>query len=261
MKIVFFLIIIIIVYILALQIKVVHIKSLPEQDRNELKMKSKLKEIMYTNSIKSKNKLFNNYQNRYDLPVRVDLTNSDTLDINDLPDVTNLIELIKNEFVDSDFKFNISNLPVTTQNCNKFTCKNDKYIVKNIREYILKWNELFDNNPIIKILEIKPIFIMKTEREFFVKSFVKLFYNNRSLHLEVVYYAESDKGDDYDSWSDTSYTLYLNSIRPILKADYVYSIEKIESIEKNNFGPFQSLSDQLKYVKKINEKHKNDFDI
>ena len=88
-----------------------------------------------------------------------------------MPNVTNLVDIIKFEYSDPRYKFNLPNLPVTTRYPNSETTRLDEKYLRHIRNNINSWNKIFDlycqnNGKIITILELKPIFIMETENEF-----------------------------------------------------------------------------------------------
>ena len=115
-----------------------------------------------------------------------------------LPDATNLVELIKNEYMDPKYRFNIANLPVTSRQSNTSTLKLDKKYLKHVRDNIESWNKIFNsyckrNKNIFIVQEIKPIFVMETDHEFIIKVFTKLSYQKKSMHLELTYYGEMDK--------------------------------------------------------------------
>lgn len=314
MKILYFLIIIAIIYFFALQIKVVHIDALPNEYRDKLASKSKIREMFFVNNLVScENDHLKSYDenqqenfqqigghdNRYELPVRVklDLDNADTqklcykqnhnsshesilnqnkinskydnqqdpyqtniLWLKSLPDATNLIELIKNEYMESKYRFNVANLPVTTRYSNASTLKLDKKYIKHVRNNIKSWNEIFNsfckgNKKIIIISGIRPIFIMETDHEFIIKVLVKIYYQNRSMHLELTYYGEIDTKDDFDNWGSDSYIIQLTSLRPIIKTEYEQNIRAMDAQEIDRSGPFLSMKDQMEYVDQINKMH------
>lgn len=330
MKIILFLIIIAIVYFVAMQMKVVHIDTLPEEYRKKLKTRTEIKDMILfnnlipceqqhqTNNISSEqnnyienfkqvdkynNKQINErndtvggYINRYELPVRVKLdidnanthktcykdwkssSNQDPQDNDDsvkdkyqdsywlksLPDATNLVELIKIEFMDPRYRFNIANLPVTTRNSNKTTQKSDKKYLKHIHNNIQSWNEIFDsyctgNHNLISIMGIKPVFVMETDHDFVMKVLVKILYQEKSLHLELTYYGEMDKKDDFNDWGSDSYIIQLITVRPLIKSEYNHTIEAIDIRQSENSGPFMSMSNQMAYVNHINKIHQEEI--
>lgn len=299
MKIMVFLIIIAIIYFIALQIKVVHIDTLPDKHRDKLKSRSKIRRMLLVNklvpckydsqsqeNIQQENIQQENFQqiggytDRYELPVRVklDVDNEDTqklcykkdsqqtdrLWIKSLPDATNLIELIKNEFMDLGYRFNVANLPVTTRQSNTSTLKLDKKYLKHVRNNIESWNDIFDSyckgdKKIITIKGIRPIFVMETDHEFIIKVLVKIFYQDRSMHLELTYYGEMDRKDDFDNWGCDSYIIQLVTIRPIVKTEYDQIVGDRNVQESEHSGPFMSMKDQMAYVDHVNKMHREEI--
>lgn len=221
------------------------------------------------------------YINRYELPVRVklDIDNADTqklchktikpcskenpLWLRSLPDATNLVELVKNEFMDPKYRFNIASLPVTTRYSNTHTYKLDKKYLKHVRNNIKSWNEIFDSyckgdHNLITIREIKPIFVMETDHEFVIKVCAKILYQEKTMHLELTYYGEMDKKDDFIDWGCDTYIIQLLAIRPVIKSEYNHTIEAINAQPESN-GPFMSMKDQMTYVDRINKMHQEEI--
>jgi hypothetical protein len=77
-----------------------------------------------------------------------------------LPNASNLLFLIKSEYVDDQYKFNISNKPVTTRTSNRNTIEQDNKYLHKIKRNIDGWNELFykyfqTNNKLLSVKELK----------------------------------------------------------------------------------------------------------
>lgn len=265
-KFILFLIIILIIYFIATRIQVIHIDKLPEKEKTDLNNRNKIRTMLLANHIKcydnQKNENFENIPNRSDASIISNTpntsTNSSNLSDRELPDADELLDIIKSEYVNSKFKFNIANQPVTSRYSNKNTKIADHKYIKYIKNNIKKWNDFFENmfkNGLIHVIEIKPIFVKETENEFFIKVNVKLFYQEKTLHLELTYYGQIEKSDDFLNGGNNVYNLQLVEIKPLTKSDYNASIEE-SNRNKNN--PFMTMSEQLLYVDKINKMHREE---
>lgn len=200
-----------------------------------------------------------------------------------LPSISTLIDLLRNEFVDSQYRFNVPNQPVTTTRSNIDT----KYL-RQIENNITKWNRVFQKyystyDEHITLSELVPVFIMETEREFIIQINVALMYRSKSFHLQLLYYGTVMKSDTFlndclipDETNDTTlelsiyrrqfglvpkttdfatevcsvdtdvYVLQLLDMVPMKKSDF----DKIKiDILHDSDKPFMTLDEQLEYVK------------
>lgn len=176
----------------------------------------------------------------------ISLANSNSENLNKLPDVHNLINLIKKEFVEESYRFNIAGLPVTTKNASRENA-NKKYL-KHVSNAINQWNNLFSLNQ-IKVKSIYPLIISETDSEFVLKANVKIIYNEKPVYLQVEFYGKIEKTDDILNKGKDCYILQLLSARLIPAKSYK---SKVQSSE------FMTMEDQLAYVEKVNEMHENE---
>ena len=257
MKLILFLIIIIIIYYVATKIKVVHIDSLPPNNKNELITRKKLKDVLTTSYIKDDNTSKNLRIESFVNDLEFDTTSVQKPNAHNAYKAYNAYDVlnnIKEEFLDDQYKFNIPNLPQTTRYCTKYTAHIDNKYVEQIKRNINDWNET------ISIQGIKPIFIIEAGKEFVMKINVSLLYANKTMHLELEYYGQIERSDDFLNGGFDSYILQLVSIKPIKKSEYDINpdapIAADNNLDINN--PFISMREQLEYVDKINKMHLND---
>lgn len=280
MKFIYFLIIVVIIYFIATQIKLVHIDSIPEEKKIELKTKSKMRSMIMENHVKDKKKktkeTFNSDSATFGTNKLIGLTNKysadqyNSRDYKDnywdltqykpqLPNANNLFYLIRSEYRDEQFKFNISNQPVTTRYPSKDSEMEDKKYLKHIKRNILQWNELFQKyynirKNLIKINSIKMLFVMETLNEFYIKVQVSLSYLKKTMHFELTYYGQIYRNDDFLRGASDTYVLQLIDIKPITKSEYDIQPE----IMTQNQGPFMSLEQQVAYAEKVNKMHREE---
>lgn len=259
MKIIIFLIIIVILYFIATQIKLIHIDTLSDKQQNEINTKSRLKYMLTSDHIKCDDKIHNmhNKNEFFNLQSR----NQCNDNIN-LPSGKHLFHLIKSNYLDNQYQFNIANQPTITRYYNQNMTNTDnkclEYIRKNIRKNILLWNKIFENKKIIEINTINPIFIIETSNEFIIKTNVSLIYRNKTMHLQLTYYGQIKISDDFLNDGKDTYILQLTDIQPLKKSDYDLQIKEINEYDNN---PFMTMQEQLQYVDKINQLHENEIDL
>lgn len=275
MKLLLFLIIVLIIYLIATQIKVVHTNTLPLEQRIDVENRAKIRSMLMHNHVKCHdhhghgrhtrlnnlntnttkvdfNERINNTKNDY---LTKDDYNTNKIDHNtnkvdhttknDYLSINKLLEKIKNEYLNLNYKFNIIGLPVTTRSVSTNYSYIDQKYIRHIRRNIKSWTINVD---ILEILEINPIFVEDTDSEFIIKVNVKLLYDNKTLHLALSYYGLIDKTDDFINDGSDVYILQLIEFNPINKSEYQQL-----NIEKNHD---QFIS--MKYVDKINNMHNNE---
>ena len=257
-------------YLLAINIKFTHIDSLPDKHRNKIRAMTTLRSLFSDNKImetdtsislsdKYSAEQFNsrNYKHNYldfsgDLPI--------------LPNISNLLYLIKSEYRDDQYKFNVANKPVNTTN----SVTNPK-ILQEIIKNIKGWNDLFykyyqSNKKYIKVVGIKPIYSMETEDELYVGVYISIIYINRSIHFIVTYYGKITHDFTFiDGDNGTRYLLQLVDIKPVPKEEFDTTLSTYDkydiSLQNKKNGnmiwsdQFMSMDEQLDYVKKINDMH------
>ena len=180
----------------------------------------------------------------------------------ELPNASNLLILIKSEYVDDQYRFNVSNQPVTTRYPNSNTCVIDGKYIKHIKRSIQSWNELFykyyqTNEQLLVVKDIKLFFVLETLNEFIIKANVSLLYLGKTLHLQVSYYGEIERTDDFLNGQTDKYVLQVTEVRPITKTEFGEKI--IPATSQSDTWPFMSMYDQMKYVDRINKLHQSEY--
>ncbi len=262
MKLLYFLIIIFIIYFIAKHIKVIHVNSLPENQRNELNRKAQFRSMILTVPTKDDyayqlNTTNTNHANTTNTN-HANTTNEyfDNLEITSETDniikPKELLFLIKSEYLNSNHKFNMANKPVTIRYPNDNTRNIDNKYIKLIIKNINEWNNLLSNNS-LSVKKINLLLIKETEDEFMIQANVKMFYLNKTLHLQLFFYGNIFKTDDFINFGKNTYNLELMNIKAISKDQFDNMINTY-----NDSNIFMSMQSQLQYVKKINDMHKNE---
>lgn len=271
MKLAYFVIIIIVIYVIVSQIKVVHINTLPDNHQKELSDRSKVRSMLVNNYIKEEKPKHQFEEDR--LIGLLDKYSSEQFQSTDyktnyqdlsggipeLPNASNLMFLIKSEFVDDQYKFNTPNLPATTRN-NGMTKPIDGKYLGFIRRDIDGWNVLFykyfqSNKRYLIIKDIRILFVRETEDEFFITVNVSMMYRGRSIHFQLTYYGQKLKSDDFLNNPVDEYNLQLVDIKPIPRDDFYVTYEP-----RDLSKPPMSMADQMKYVDRIRRLHQSEGD-
>ena len=264
MKLLLFLVIIIIIYFVMTKINVIHVDSLPPKQRDELNHKNKIKNMLLTNYIMfddeqqnyepKKNKFQENFSQMIDKS-KINLRKKFNQQNQNYLMPLELLNKIKSEYLDRRHQFNFANLPVTTRYPNKNTFDQDKKYLKHITNNINEWNYIFGSNKkMIVLKDIKPIFIMETSDEFWIKANVQLLYQKKTLHLQLTYFGQIEKSDDFLNGGNDVYILQLVAMKPISKTEFDQTIKSANE----NTGEFMTMDEQLAYVDKINKIHNNE---
>jgi hypothetical protein len=298
MKLIYFLIIIVIIYVVATQLKVFHVDTLPDKQRDEINHKSKLKSILMTNHVKDSPSNKHSPSNRPSKgclsdkqPTKKHYTMEDNRLIGytdkyaseqfqstdykrnywdlsggkiEFPNASNLLFLIQSEYMDNqpNYKFNISNQPGTTRYPSRNSSDLDAKYIKYIKKNVEGWNELFykyyqTNQKMLFVRDVKPVFIMETTNEFVIKVNVSLLYRQRTIHFQLTYYGQIERTDDFLNGGTDVYTLQLTEVMPIPKSDFEI---QVRSMNENDTGPFMTMEEQMQYVDRINQRHRDEID-
>jgi len=260
MKLIIFLLVILIIYLIVTNVKVVHSDTFSATEKKILDDRDKVRSMLLYNHIPCskvdqknqtnqtpQNKLLENYQSLSHTDSFSDSNNDD------LPTGLELVKLITNEYYQPKYLFNIATKPVTTRYPNPYNQRKDKKYLKYIKENIRDWNDLLPTNKkLIKIVGVKLIFVKETENEFVVDANVKLLYQNQTIHLNVSYYGNIEYSDDF--LNEVASTCYLQLVRLKIISPIEYDSTKI----RENVSPFISMEEQLAYVEKIKQMHLNE---
>ena len=240
MELFIFLIIILVIYFVATQIQVVHSSQIPAKERVNIRGKNKpnkndstkmnpdedpkgssydyRKLFMSDPSVPSGANTYDYTKDYYDFYV-------DPAEPDHLPNTDDLFTLIRNEYVDSQFRFNIVNQPVTTRRFNRINADLDSKYTKQISKNINSWNDLFEKyftikkRP-IKVVDIKPLVVMETTNEFVIKVNVAITYTKQPIYYLLTYFGQIDKTGDFFGDGIDIYTLQLVDIKQIKRCDY-----------------------------------------
>jgi hypothetical protein len=255
LKLILFLVIIVVIYFLASKIKIIHADTLSHQEKKELDDRNKIRSLLMSNHIRCANPTTNqNVVEKFDQSNTMTSTSEYSINTesNHKLDADEILEIIRNKFLDRQYFFNMATLPVTMRYAN--TNVRGKYI-KHIKNNIGKWNKVLSSlgSEQIEPIEIKPIYIEETEDEFVILANVKLLFLNKTLHLQLTYYGKIEKPDDFLNGDIDIYVLQLVGIKPISKNEF----------GQNNYTgipmePFMSMDEQMAYVNKINKMHANE---
>jgi len=231
----------IIIYLIASQIQVFHVSSLPDEQRTELKKRSKTRSRLLKNHISVDSK-----EEFKMLPTKNN-------PFSNLPYPLDLINLIQEEYGNDQYKFNNVNLPVSF----KYNSDDPTYIRHILRD-IQSWNRLFPKyyDTEKKLLTVNVVHltsVQETEAEFVINATASLTYLSRTMHVKLLYYGEIIRTDNILSKDTNTYILQLISIKPIRKDDFNKKV--------NESDPFLTMQDQMSYVERINYMHKNENNI
>lgn len=276
MKLAYFIIIVIIIYAVASQIKVVHVDSLPTTHKQEVDKRSKIRSMLVSNYIKEDQPksvqlsedrlggLLDKYSSEQFQSTDYRRNFQDfTGGVPELPNSSNLLYLIRSEYVDDQYKFNIANLPVTTRNNSGKPNSADRKYLKFISRDIDGWNELFykyfqSTGKYLYTRDIKILFVRETEDEFFLTVNVSMLYLQRTIHFQLTYYGQKLRSDDIINEPVDEYNLQLVDIKPIPKSDFDVTFEPQDVAGESH--PFMSMADQMKYVDRIRRMHQTEYD-
>lgn len=247
----YFFIIIVVIYFILTNIKVVHSSTLPAQDKQELQDRNKIRSMLMSNHIR-------HISPDSSTPIAVSTVQPASKPIT-YPSGQNLLAMINEDFVDGTYHFNLVNQPVTTRSFDSIN--NGEHYINHIKSSINEWNHVLTRDQIkqcrrdyrtacIVPMQIKPIFIKETIKEFVITVNTKIRYLTKYMYLQLVYYGLISKSDDFMSNARDTWTLQLIDLKVISPIDYNSSVEKIH--------PFMTMDDQLSYVEKVNKMHQNE---
>lgn len=231
-ELIIFILVVIILFFLIKNIRVIHIDTLPYKDKLELKKKYSIKSdsdyVQSSNNISNKSKILS---------------------------TDYLISLVKSNNINYNYQFNLANLPVTTRYPSTLV---DKKCIEFIKSDIDGWNQLFSQNSntkyrVLSVVEIYPFLMMETENEFIIIVVAKILYFQKMLYFRLKYYGKIELSDDFTNHD--LYHMQLISIFPISKLEY----ERINKISEKNFYPFITMEEQMSYVNKIKKMHENEI--
>lgn len=205
MKIIYFIAIVIIIYVIASRIKVVHIDSLEEnleltRDMNRQIRKDKM-------AVKS------SLSDPDARGIRLPWKETFTAKTHSTYPVREFIGLIREQCLDSNYQFNVQNQPVTTRYPDKLA---DGPALQKIRSHINSWNNVLGQNSHFDLICLRPIMVKEVPSEFIIYLIAKIRYVNETIHLTLTYYGIIDEIDDFFDRKD-SYYLKLIDMKSVPK--------------------------------------------
>lgn len=246
MKLVYFFLIVIVIYLVASNVKVVHMSELSSEEQNELINRSKVRSMLINSHIKSdlqKKRFSSEQKNSRDYKHdQQDLS----IDHNEVPSMIDLIELVKSKYLSSFYRFNVANRPTTTST----TCS------KQIRDLVMNemegWNSLVSNSQdLLVIKDFKCIYVIEAGDEFSVKGMASAMYLGRTAHFRVCYYGKLYRSLDQLQMDNDVYEMQLTELALIPKNEFLKEIP-------GEYTPFLALDKQMEYVNYINQMHQNE---
>ncbi len=174
MKLLIFIIILIIIYFVTTQIKVVHIDTLPKKQQLELSTRDKVRSMLVNNYVKCPdNKL-------RQTPVQKEKFQQSSKH--------RFVTIVKNYFLNTEYVFNPLNLVVDNHlyDPNSFR---DEYIYNLIKQEIAIWCDLIPNNYRPQI-SISPSKILSTKNQFLVYVKMRVLDNKNSDYCRLLFFIE-----------------------------------------------------------------------
>lgn len=158
-----------------------------------------------------------------------------------------IIRMVSKKYLDTKYLFNISGQPVNTRTSNK----DEKYLI-HVRDNINEWQQIDKK---IQVVDIKPLFVKEAGDEFVIVAVVKFKYQDRVRLLELSYYGKLFKNDEILNGGVDKCELQLIDVKKINEKTFDKSLKRV----KKYSGPFATMSEQLDYVGKIHDMHKQEM--
>lgn len=236
-----FILFLLVIYLIASQIKVYHVSSLPKKQRLELEKRNDARSKLLKNHI-----LVDGDDKKEEFKTLPTKNNP----FSEYPYPLDLVNLIKEEYGTDQYRFNDANLIVSY----KYNDNNTVYTNRILRE-MNSWNRLFpkyyDTNKILLIVNgVNVVSIQETEADAVVTAVGSYNYLSRTMHVKMIFYVEILRTDDILTNGQSTYILHLIDIKPVRKEEYDKKIYHAD--------PFMTMADQLSYVERINYMHKNE---
>lgn len=175
MKIIYFILIIVFLYLLFSKVSVVHITEVPTGKLAPLKVVSHSPQNNLVSET-TKNKF--NHSEVKDQPKE---------QIKE--EFVNIIDIIK-EDIDDDYYFNLPNTPVIHRRGVQGEEMKDRVYIKLIKNSIKSW-------PNVSLVEMKIVAVKETENEALITVLVHLRYNKKRIYFKLVYYIATNLIDGF----------------------------------------------------------------
>jgi len=266
MKIIIIIVILIIVYLIFRQVKVYPKKEVPENVTKKGKptiegFESKTENYFYNSDkepifrtprelAKKQLQTEDFFKGSEKKPQKTTFTKSKKL-----PDARDVMKVIQEEYMDTQYRFNMTTQPITTIIPTKYNKDVQKKYLERIAQFVKSWNDIFPKgeNP-IKLSDINLLFIQETMDEFLLKANIKIMYLGKSLHMKASFYGWLEKTDDPFTEAD-AYKMQMIEILPIPKGDYGEIPEGNSSSWDDTFATYER---DRAHAKKINDQNKHE---
>lgn len=255
--------VILVAYLFATQITVIHEDTLTGDERKELKLEPLEPFQLEDNSRgyidnsldtiagdmdKYASRQFNsrNYKRNYADYTKPNLS---------LPNSDNLRYLIRSEYIDQDypFRFNAANKPVMIKTPGKLDQKDKKYM-KQIEDYIDEWNNIFRKyyackSRLLRLTGLKLISIQETDYDFLIHVMVKMIYQGSPVYWQLEFYGTAIMNYQFinDPDNPKDFMISLTDIKPITAHQYS---EDQPPVNWRN-GKITFPGEQIDYAKEI----------
>lgn len=160
------------------------------------------------------------------------------------------LDIIKKTYLDTKHNFNAINLPVLSRTPNANTAITDKKYIYHIKHSVKSWAETFGPDMIVN--NIKPIFIRETDKEFIVQTNTVIMFCKTICYLDLTFYGQIDKTDDFLNGGSDIYIIQLVSAKPLKKSDYNQEVKE--------YCPFMTMNEAMTYVDQINKTHAEEYE-
>lgn len=164
-----------------------------------------------------------------------------------------MINYLKDNFLDQQYRFNSADLPVTTRNFRNNDEK-DKRIIREVNKNVKKWNNYL-NGDLFQKMRIEPIYIKETEDEFILCVNLAVKYLRDIHYLQLAYYGRIVYTDDIINNPFNEYFLQLINIREISQRRF----DQMIRYSKNYRGPFITPVEQMDYLEKMEKRRASDI--
>nr|AEX62895.1 hypothetical protein mv_R690 [Moumouvirus Monve] len=171
--------------------------------------------------------------------------------------ISKLVEIINKKYM-RDIIFNPANNAIIQTQDNYYDIF--KNVSKKLKRDVDSWNSqliksLFKTK--IEIIDMMPCLITQTSDEFIMEILVYAKIQYQNIYLKMVYYGSRNKNIDFfDNNTSNKYIIQFMKILLLTKETYQFFMENIE-INKN---PFMTMDEQMEYVNKINELHREEME-
>lgn len=232
MKLIILILVIVAFYFFLINTTIEHVDCLPYEQRVELDAREGIRKALISNHVKG-------------VPDKCPKEVSHMINERKKKqrNILELINFIKNKYINTDKTFNLQNLPVSH---NKNNRKYSSLIDKNFSKLINDIKRIFGTD--ISIIKNKILFSKETDNEFIIYSINKIRYYDKKYSLLTKYYGKIESDMTTNFLPERHYSNKLELI----------DIDLNLNNKKNNIQmdtPFMSMNEQMEYVKKINEQH------